>query len=112
MEYKDHLKEILAKIGQVNESIDLEEIILNAIQKEEYSKAQIARYKRKGIKALVASVILIIVLAIQFSMPSSVRSVEYAIIIYTSLILVLFILFVQIEMGNPINLTDLNNNKL
>jgi len=110
MEDKDHLKEILGKIDEVNDPIDLEGIILNAIRKEENSKAQIARYKAKGIKALVASGILIIVLGILFSLPSSVRSVEYSIVTYTSIILVLLVLLIQLEMGNSRIFNSLKNN--
>jgi hypothetical protein len=110
MEDKDHLKEIFGKIDQVNEPIDLERVTLNAIQKEENSKAQIARYKAKAIKALITSGILIIVLGILFSLPSSVRSVEYSIVTYTSIILVLFVLFIQLEMGNSKIFNKLKNN--
>ncbi|MEP2058403.1 MAG: hypothetical protein ABJJ05_11390 [Maribacter litoralis] len=106
MEDKDHLKEIFEKIDQVNEPIDLEAAILNRILKEENSKAQIASYKAKGVKALITSVILIIVLAILFSLPSSVRSVEYSIVTYTSIIVILLVFFVQLEMGG----TKISNN--
>lgn len=110
MEDKDHLKEILGKIDQVNEPIDLEGIILNAIQKEENSKAQIARYKAKGFKALIVSGILIVVLGILFSLPKSVRSVEHSIVTYTSIILILFVLFIQLEMGRTKIFNNLKNN--
>jgi hypothetical protein len=99
MEDKDHLKEILGKIDGVNEPINLEGAILKAIQKQESSKLQIARYKAKGIKALIVSGILIVVLGFLFSLPSNVRKVEHAIVAYTSITLVLLVLFVQLEMG-------------
>ncbi len=100
MESKDLLKEVLGNIDQMNAPIDLERIILKKIQAEENSKIQIARYKAKGMKAFIASGILILVLAILFSLPGGVRSVEHAIITYTSIILVLLVFFVQLEIGS------------
>ncbi|GEM_PF-5422550 len=110
MEDKDHLREIFGKIDQINEPIDLEAVILNAIQKEEFSKAQIARYKAKGLKALIASGILVIVLGILFSLPNSVRSVEHSIVTYTSIIITLIILFILLEMGRTAIFNNLKNN--
>ncbi len=110
MEDKHHLKEIFGKIDQINEPIDLEAVILNAIQKEEFSKAQIARYKAKGLKALIASGILVIVLGILFSLPNSVRSVEHSIVTYTSIIITLIILFILLEMGRTAIFNNLKNN--
>ncbi|MFD0798414.1 hypothetical protein ACFQZJ_13155 [Maribacter chungangensis] len=110
MEDKDDLKEILGDIDQVNEPIDLEEIILNNIQKEEQSKAQIAYYKAQGIKALIMSGILIMVLATFFSLPSSIGSFEYSIITYTSITITLFVLFIQLEMGKSKIFNNLKNN--
>ena len=110
MEDKDHLKKILGKIDKVNEPIDLEGVILKAIQKQESSKLQIAYYKAKGIKAFMVSVILIVVLGILFSLPNSVRSVEHSIITYTSIILVLIVLFIQLEMGGSKLFNNLKNN--
>lgn len=72
---------------------------MKVIQKKESSKLQIARYKSKGIKALIVSGILIVVLGFLFSLPSNVLTVEHAIEAYTSIILVLIVLFVQLEMG-------------
>jgi protein-S-isoprenylcysteine O-methyltransferase Ste14 len=110
MEDKDHLKELLGKIDEVNEPIDLERAILTAIQQQESSKLQIARYRANGIKALIASGILIIVLGILFSFPSSVRSVEHSIVTYTSIILVLIVLFIQLEMASTKKFNHLKNN--
>jgi len=111
MEDKDYLlKEILGKIDEVNEPIDLEEVILKAIQKQESSKFQIARYKAKGIKALIVSVILIVVLGILFSLPSNVSTVEHSIVTYTSIILMLIVLFIQLEMGGTKIFNHLKNN--
>lgn len=110
MDDRDHLKEIMAQIDQLNEPIDLEGIILNAIRREENLKTQIAHYRANGIKALVASGILIIVLGILFSLPSSVRSLEYSIVTYTSIVLILFVLFIQLEMGNSRIFYNLKNN--
>jgi hypothetical protein len=112
MENKDHLKEILGNIDKINEPIDLEGAILKVIQKQESSKIQIAHYKAKGIKALIVSGILIIVLGILFSLPSSVRTVEHSIVTYTSIILILFVLFVQLEMGRTKIFNNLKNNLL
>lgn len=110
MESKDHLKEILGGIDEVNEPIDLERTILNTIQKEENSKEQIARYKANSFKALVVSGILIVILGILFSQSSSVRSIEYSIVTYTSIILILFVLFVQLEMGGTKIFNNLKSN--
>jgi len=109
MEDKDHLKEILSNIDCINEPIDLEGVILKAIHKEETTKVKIARYKAKGIKALIASFILIIVLGILFSLPSYVRSIEDSIIAYTSIILVLIVFFVQLEISETKKFKNLNN---
>ena len=107
MEKKDHLKEILGSIDEVNEPIDLEGVILKSIQEQESSKVQIARYKAKGLKALIVSGMLIVVLGILFSLPSSVRTVEHSIVTYTSIILILLVLFIQLEMGKTNFLNNL-----
>ncbi|WP_281540578.1 hypothetical protein [Maribacter aestuarii] len=99
MEDKDHLKEILGKINEVNEPIDLESVILKIIQKQESLKLQIARYKAKGKKALILSSLLIVVLGMLFSLPRNVETVEHSILTYTSVILILIVLFIQLEMG-------------
>ena len=110
MEDKDHLKEILENIDQINQPINLEETILKAIQKQENSKVQIARYKAKGIKALIVSGILIVVLGVLFSLPNSVRTVEHSIVTYTSILLILFVFFMQLEMGRTKIFKNLKNN--
>ncbi len=99
MEDKDHLKEILGNIDHFNEPIDLEGVILREILKQENSKVQIARYKTNGFKALRVSGVLIIVLGILFSLPNNVRTVEHSAITYTSIILILLVLFLQLEMN-------------
>lgn len=110
MEDKDQLKEILRSIDQINEPIDLEEAILKVIQKQESSKVQIVRYKSKGIKALIVSGILIVVLGILFSLPSSVRTFEHSIVTYTSIIITLLIIFIQLEMLKTKIFNNLKNN--
>lgn len=110
MEDKDRLKEILGKIDEVNEPIDLEEAILKTIHKQESSKLQIARYKAKGIKAFIVSGILIVVLGFLFSLPSNVRTVEHSIVTYTSIILILLVFFIQLEMGGTKIFNNLKNN--
>ncbi len=110
MEDKDHLKEILGSIDQINEPIDLEEAILKTIGKQESSKAQIASYKANGFKAIIVSGILIVVLGILFSLPSRVRTVEHSIITYTSIIITLLIIFIQLEMGKSKIFSNLKNN--
>ena len=110
MEDKDHLKEILENIDQINQPINLEKTILKAIQKQENSKVQIARYKAKGIKALIVSGILIVVLGVLFSLPNSVRTVEHSIVTYTSILLILFVFFMQLEMGRTKIFKNLKNN--
>ena len=110
MENKDHLKEILGNIDQINEPIDLEEAILKTIQKQESSKAQITRYKANGFKALILSAILVLVLGILFSLPSSVRTLEHSIITYTSIVLTLLVIFIQLEMAKTKIFNNLKNN--
>lgn len=110
MEDKDHLKEILGSLNQINEPIDLEEAILKTIQKQESSKAKIAHYKANGFKAMIVSGILIIVLGILFSFPSGVSTVEHAIVTYTSIIFTLLVIFIQLEMGKTKIFNTLKNN--
>ncbi|MFS4447865.1 hypothetical protein [Maribacter sp. 2307UL18-2] len=110
MEDKDHLKEILGNIDQVNEPIDLEGVILKTIQKHESSKVQIARYKANGFKAIIVSGILIVILGILFSLPSSVRTFEHSIVTYTSIVLTLLVIFIQLEMGKAKIFNNLKNN--
>ncbi|MFD0796850.1 hypothetical protein ACFQZJ_05225 [Maribacter chungangensis] len=99
MDKEDRLMEILREIDAVNGPIDLENAVLKAIMEQEHSKQKIANYKAKGMKALTVSVILIIALGILFSMSGYVRTVEHSIITYTSIIIVLIVLFIQLEMG-------------
>ena len=110
MEDKDHLKEILGNIDEINEPIDLKGAILTIIQKQESSKVQIAHYKAKGVKALIVSGILIVVLGILFSLPNSVRTVEHSIVTYTSIILILLVFFIQLEIGRTKIFNNLKNN--
>lgn len=110
MEDKDHLKVILGMIDQINEPIDLEVVISKAIQEQENSKAQIARYKANGLKALIVSGILVVILGMLFSLPSSVRTIEHSIITYTSIIIIQLIIFIQLEMGEKKIFSSLKNN--
>jgi len=110
MDKKDHFKEIFRMIDDVNEPIDLEEVILRTIQKQESSRLQIMRYRTIGIKALVLSIILIVILGILFSLPSNVRTVQHSIITYTSISLMLIILFIQLELGRTKIFNNLKNN--
>lgn len=99
MEDKDHLKEILENVTQIHESIDLESVVLGVIEQQERSKAQIARYKANGFKALIVTGILLIILVLLFSRPDALRSMEYTVLTYTSVTLALLTLFAQLEMG-------------
>lgn len=110
MEDKDHLKEILKNVDQINEPIDLEGVILKTIKEQESSKVQIARYKANGFKALIVSGILIVVLGILYSLPSYVRTVEHSIVTYTSVIITLFVIFIQLEMSKSKIFNNLKNN--
>lgn len=112
MENKDHLKEIFCNIDQINEPIDLEAVILKSIKEQERVRSQITRYKINGIRALSVSVVLVIVLAILYSLPNSVQSFEYSSIKYISIILTLLVLFVQLEMGGTKLFNNLKNNLL
>lgn len=110
MEDKDHLKEIFGNIDQVHEPIDLEAVILKTIQKHERSKVQIAHYKANGCKAIIVSGILIVILGILFSRPSSVNTFEHSIVTYTSIVLTLLVIFIQLEMGKEKIFNNLKNN--
>ncbi len=110
MNNKDHLMEILGNIDQINVPIDLEGVILKTIQERESSKVQIARYKANGFKSIIVSGILIVVLGILFSLPSSVRTVEHSIVTYTSIIITLLVIFILLEMGKAKIFDNLENN--
>ena len=110
MEDKDILKEILKGIDGVYENVDLESIILNSIQEQEKSKIRIYRYKDKGVKSLIVSVILIVILGILFSLSIKMSTVENSIVTYTSIILILIVFFIQIEMGGNKIFNNLKNN--
>lgn len=110
MEDKDILKEILKGIDGVYENVDLESIILNSIQEQEKSKIRIDRYKDKGVKSLIVSVILIVILGILFSLSIKISTVENSIVTYTSIILILIVFFIQIEMGGNKIFNNLKNN--
>lgn len=110
MEDKDILKEILKGIDGVYENVDLESIILNSIQEQEKSKIRIDRYKDKGVKSLIVSVILIVILGILFSLSIKMSTVENSIVTYTSIILILIVFFIQIEMGGNKIFNNLKNN--
>ncbi|MFK7806673.1 MAG: hypothetical protein AB8F74_02630 [Saprospiraceae bacterium] len=110
MERKDYLKEILGEVGEVNQPVDLEGVIMNAIQEQENLELQIANYKAKGLKALIGSSILILVLGILFSFPGSVRTVEQSILTYTSIVLILLTILIQLEMGETRIFNKLKNN--
>ncbi|MFK7936753.1 MAG: hypothetical protein AB8G22_24785 [Saprospiraceae bacterium] len=99
MEEKDHLKEILGSLDQINAPIDLEAAILKSIQQQEIRQAEIARYQANGFKGLIISAVLITILGILYSLPSSVASIEFASVTYTSIPIVLLLLFIQLEMG-------------
>ncbi len=99
MEQKDPLKEILDGIDQVHESVDLEHVILKTIKKQDMRQLQIERYKSNGIRAMYVSSILTVILAILFSMPDSVLTIERSIVTFSATTLVLLILFVQVELG-------------
>jgi hypothetical protein len=99
METEDNLKKILGKLDLVNDPIDIESDVLKAITENEISKNKIADYKSRGVKALKISAFLIILLGMLLSMSSSLRSLEHSIATYSSVILVLIILFIQLEIG-------------
>lgn len=99
MDNNDRLKEVLEKIDNVNAPIDLEDVVMKAIREQESVNNRIASYKAKAYKALTVSVILTMTLGILFSLSSNVHSIEHYVITYSSIILVLIILFIQLEMG-------------
>jgi phosphate/sulfate permease len=97
MENKDYLEEILGKIDEVNEPVDLEEAILKTIEQQESIKLQITRYQ--GTTALLVSAVLIVILGVLFSLPSSMGTSNRFIASFVGLSLALLILFIQLEMG-------------
>jgi protein-S-isoprenylcysteine O-methyltransferase Ste14 len=99
MENKDYLKEILGKIDEVNEPVDLEEAILKTIEQQESIKLQITRYQARGTTALLVSAVLIVILGVLFSLPSSMGTTTRSITSFAGLSLALLILFIQLEMG-------------
>lgn len=111
MEDSDYLKEILAKVDQIHEHIDLEKAILNTLQKEQELKTKIASYKSRGKKALLVSGILIIALGILFSIPSNHTSIDGLVITYTFTSLVLILLFFQLEVGKTKIFNQSKNNQ-
>jgi len=98
MENEDHLKEILKCINQVNGPIDVESEVLQKIREYEKYKDKIAKYKANHIKALVMSGVLIMVLVLLFSLPSNIRTVEYSVSTYVLVLIVLIVIFIQLEM--------------
>ncbi len=112
MDEKDDLKEILNGIDQLHTPVDLEGAILQKIAEEERIKAQIARYRTNGLRALWASLVLTVILAVLFSLPNSIQTAEYAIMTYASVGVTLLVLFVQLEMGRTNGLNHLKTNGL
>ncbi|TLF45281.1 hypothetical protein [Maribacter aurantiacus] len=111
MKDTDHLKEVFGKLDQIHEPIDLEETILTAIEKERTLKAQIAKYRSYGKKSLIVSGILVAILGILFSRPSTRQSMEHTILAYTSIGLVLVVILVQLEAGGSKIFNQLKNNR-
>ena len=111
MEDNDYLKEILEKVDQIYQPIDFEKDILNTLQKEQKLKTKIAAYKSQGKKALLVSGILIIVLGILFSTPGNHKAMEQTVITYSSISLVLILLFFQLEVSSSRVINQLKNNQ-
>lgn len=111
MKDTDHLKKVFGKLDQIHEPIDMEEAILIAIAKERTLKAQIAKYRAYGKKSLLVSGILVAILGILFSRPSSMKSMEHAILTYTSIGLVLIVILIQLEAGGSKIFNQLKNNR-
>lgn len=106
MEEKDPLKALLGNLDQVNQSIDLESVILKSIEQQELRKSKIKRYRTKGNQALKFSLVLIIVLGVLFSLPDNVSSFQKAVFTYFSITLMLLILFVQLEVSGKFLLNN------
>lgn len=111
MKDTDHLKKVFGKLNQIHEPIDMEEAILTALEKERTIKAQIAKYRSYGKKSLLVSGMLIAILGILFSRPSSMQSMEHTIITYTSIGLVLVVTLIQLEAGGSKIFNQLKNNR-
>ena len=111
MENKDQLKEILSNINQINEPIDLEASIMQSIRNEELTKLKIKNYRRQGIRGLVISFILVLVLVCIYSFSKNFQSLESASFKYTSIVACLILLFAQLELGGLQFFNLFKNNK-
>lgn len=109
MKNEDHLKEILSRIDEFDIPFDMEQNILLKIKKYEKIKLQIANYRAKAKKVMLVSILLIIVLGILFSLPRNFSTVENSIITYSSVVVVLIVLFIQLEISNTNNLNIQKN---
>lgn len=112
MDDNDHLKVLLNDIDRIHAPIDLEAAIIKAIRKEERSRHQIEQARARGVKALLGSGMLTVILIILFSWPAHVRSVEHAVLTYSSISVALTLLFVQLEIGRGKLFNDFKNNSL
>jgi hypothetical protein len=110
MEGKDQLKEILSNINHINEPIDLEASIMQSIQKETLVKQKIANYRKQGIRGLIISFILVIILVGIYSFSSGVETAECARLKYTSIVTSLIFLFAQLELGGLQLINQIKNN--
>jgi len=109
MEDKDHLEEILGRVDQINDPIDLEMGLMQMIQERKSREDQISRFKLNGFKALCVSVVFLVILGVLFSLPNNVQSQKYAVINYAWVCLLLLVLFVQMEMGGKRFLLNLRS---
>jgi len=111
MEQKDELKDILRTLNQLHAPIDLETRIISSIQKQENLKAQAERYMTQGIRALIVSFLLLVILIISFYFEAS-TSFQDRTLKYASIIISLLVLFIQLELaGLTYYLKNTNENR-
>lgn len=112
MKTKDELKDIFKGINQLNDPIDFEHSILESIRNQELQKEQIKKLKERGIRGLILSLTLIVILGVLYSFQGEFQSQECQNIKYSSIVIALFVLFMQLEMGGFKHIINFKNNTL
>jgi len=107
MKDKDQLKDILNNIDSINKPINLEDVIMQSIRKDELIKDKITNYKKQGIRGLIISFILVIALVLIYSL----QTVGDVNLKYTSIGTCLILIFAQLELGGLKFINQIKNNK-
>ncbi len=96
---EDQLKDILGRIEGFDKSIDLENTIMESIKVQEELRERIERYKTKGLRGVIVSIVLLIVLGVVYSLPSSAPSFDSRSFEFVSIIIGLLVLMAQLELS-------------